>query len=253
MDGMLDMAPPEVSTIKLGDIAVDVVLKDIKNVHLSVYPPHGAVRISAPRHMKFETVRVFVISKLSWIKRERKKLQDQARETPRAYLDRESHYVWGERYLLRIEERNAAPQVSLEPRHLVLQVRPGTDSDKRHAIIARWYRLQVRAAATELISKWPPITNVTVSQVFVQKMKTKWGSANPTARSIRLNVELAKKPRPCLEYIVVHEMAHLIEPTHNERFQALMDHFLPKWRNQRDELNATPLAYEQWKCDSPSS
>lgn len=233
-------------TIQLGDIPVDVVLKKVKNVHLSVYPPSGAVRITAPEHMSLETVRVFAISKLDWIKRERRKLQEQVRETPREYLEHESHFVWGERRLLKIEEVDAAPSVTLLPKHLLLRVRPHTDEGKRQAIVARWYRDQVRAALPALIARWEPQIGVTVAEVFVQKMKTKWGSCNPDSRNIRLNSELAKKPRECLEYILVHELTHLLEPTHNERFQRLLDGFMPHWRSWRDELNATPLAHEEW-------
>lgn len=233
-------------TIQLGDIAVDVALKKVKNVHLSVYPPHGAVRISAPEHMSLETVRVFAISKLAWIKRERRKLQDQARETPREYLDRESHFVWGERKLLRVEVLDAAPSVTLLPDHLLLRIRPDTDADRREALLARWYRDQVRAALPSLLPKWEAKICVTVAQVFVQKMKTKWGSCNPDARNIRLNSELAKKAPECLEYILVHELTHLLEPTHNDRFKQLLSRFMPHWRNWRDELNRAPLAHEDW-------
>lgn len=234
------------ATIRLGDIPVDVTLKDVKNVHLSVYPPSGAVRISAPKHMNLDTVRLFAISKLDWIKRERKKIQEQERETPREYLDRESHFLWGERYLLKVEEVDGASEVQLTPKHLVLRVRSGTDEPKRQALVARWYRDQLRAELPSLIAKWEPIIGVEVSDVFVQKMKTKWGSCNPKSGNIRLNTELAKKPRECLEYILVHEMTHLLEPTHNARFQQLMDSFMPNWRTRRDELNRAPLAHESW-------
>lgn len=233
-------------TIQLGDIAVDVVLKKVKNVHLSVYPPTGAVRISAPEHMSLETVRVFAISKLDWIKREQRKLREQARETPREYLDRESHFVWGERRLLKVEEVDAPPCVRLLPKHLLLRVRPDTDEDKRQALVARWYRDQVRAALPPLLPKWEAKIGVTVAQVFVQKMKTKWGSCNPDTSNIRLNSELAKKPPECLEYILVHELTHLLEPTHNERFKQLLSKFMPHWRDWRDELNRAPLAHEDW-------
>jgi predicted metal-dependent hydrolase len=234
------------ATIELGEIAVDVIRKDIKNVHLSVYPPDGAVRISAPRHMKLDTVRVFAISKLEWIKQERRKLREQERETPREFLDRESHFVWGERRLLKIEEADAPARVIIRGKQLLLEVRPDTDDQRRQAIIAKWYRDQVREAVPALIAKWERQMGVKVAGFFVQKMKTRWGSCNPQARSIRLNSELAKKPPGCLEYIVVHEMVHLLEPTHNDRFQRLMNQFMPQWRSWRDELNRAPLAHEQW-------
>lgn len=234
------------ATIQLGDIAIDVVLKKVKNVHLSVYPPSGAVRVAAPDHMNLETVRLFAISKLDWIKRERRKLREQERETPREFLDHESHFVWGERRLLKVDEVDAAPSVTLGPKHLVLSVRPGTDAEKREAVLARWYRDQVRAALPPLLSNWQTEIGVEVSQVFVRKMKTKWGSCNPNSGNIRLNSELAKKPRQCLEYILVHELTHLLEPSHNARFKRLLDRFLPGWRESRYALNRAPLAHEEW-------
>lgn len=235
-----------VTRLRLGDIAVDVVLKDIKNVHLSVYPPTGRVRISAPKRMSLDTIRVFAISKLGWIKQQQKKLRGQERETPREYLNRESHFVWGKRYLLKIVEEHRAPRVELKHSKMVLRVGPGADHDAKQAIVARWYREQIRAAVPDLIAKWEPMIGVTVKQVFVQKMKTKWGSCNPAAGSIRLNTDLANKPRECLEYILVHEMVHLLERRHNDRFKQYMDRLMPTWRHHRDELNRAPLGHQSW-------
>jgi predicted metal-dependent hydrolase len=235
-----------VTQLKLGDIAVDVVLKDIKNVHLSVYPPTGRVRISAPKRMSLDTIRVFAISKLSWIKQQQKKLRGQERETPREYLDRESHYVWGKRYLLKVIEGQDARSVQLNHSKMILHVGPGTNYDATQAIVARWYREQVRAAVPDLILKWEPMIGVKVKHLFVQKMKTKWGSCNSATCSIRLNTDLAKKPRECLEYIFVHEMVHLLEPTHNASFVALMDRLMPQWRGRRAQLNHLPVRHEKW-------
>ncbi len=235
-----------VTQIDLGDIAVDVVLKDIKNIHLSVHPPSGRVRISAPARMSLDTIRVFAISKLSWIKQQQRKLQEQERETPREYLDRESHYVWGNRYLLRVAEEDATPSVELQHSHLLLRVRPGADEAKRQVMLEGWYRQQLKQAAPPLIAKWETLMAVKVERFFVQRMKTMWGSCNPSAHTIRLNTELAKKPPECLEYIVVHETAHLLEPTHNTRFVALMDSFMPNWRMFRDRLNQFPVSHEHW-------
>ena len=232
--------------IELGDITADVVLKDIKNIHLSVYPPTGRVRIAAPSRMDIDTIRVFAISKLDWIKQQQKKLQEQERESPREYLDRESHYVWGKRYLLKMIEVNEAPSVELEHNWMILRIRPGSSDEKKQAIMAKWYREQIREAVPPLVTKWEPLIGVKVEQFFVQRMKTRWGSCNHAARNIRLNTELAKKPPECLEYIVVHEMAHLLEPTHNARFVALMDQFMPNWRFYRDELNRLPVRHEKW-------
>ncbi len=231
----------------LGDVAVDVVLKDIKNIHLSVYPPAGRVRVSAPLRMSLDTIRVFTISKLAWIKQQQKKLRDQERETPREYLERESHYVWGKRYLLVIAETVATPGVELTHRRMLLRVRPGTDEAKREAIVRAWYRDQLRTAVPPLIAKWEPILGVKVARFFVQQMKTKWGSCVPVPCHIRLNTELAKKPHECLEYVVLHEMVHLLEPTHNAQFVALMDRFMPRWQYHRQALNRLPVRHEQWE------
>jgi predicted metal-dependent hydrolase len=232
--------------LKLGDIAVDVVLKNIKNIHLSVYPPTGRVRISAPQRMNLDTIRVFAISKLGWIKRQQTKIRQQERETPREYLDRESHYIWGKRYLLKTIECDEAPSIELKHSRMLLQVRPETPDEKKQAIVEEWYRDQLKKAVPSLIAKWEPLLGVTVARFFVQHMKTKWGSCNPSARSIRINTELAKKPRECVEYIVVHEMVHLLEPTHNARFVALMDRFMPQWRFFRNRLNQLPVRHEEW-------
>ena len=240
------MNTTRVSAFELGDIPVDVVLKDIKNIHLSVYPPHGAVRIAAPLRMNLDTIRVFAISKLGWIKQQQKKLREQERESAREHIERESHYIWGKRYLLTVKEVDAAPTIELKHSRMVLKVRPGASDTSRQDVVAQWYRDQIKATMPVLIEKWAPKMGVQVERVFVQKMKTKWGSCNPTVRSIRLNTDLAKKPAQCLEYVVVHELAHLLERHHNERFIALMDTHMPHWRQHRATLNRSPLAHEEW-------
>jgi len=235
-----------VAQIDLGDMRIEVLRKDIKNLHLSVLPPRGLVRVAAPRHMNLDTIRVFVISKLAWIRSQQRKMHAQERETPREYLDRESHYVWGRRYLLKRVEKDAAPAIELKHSKLVMQLRPGTDDARCQEILDGWYREQIRAAAPALIAKWEPVMGVKVGRVFVQRMKTRWGSCNPASRAIRLNTDLAKKPPECLEYIMAHEMAHLLEPTHNARFKSLMDMFMPQWQQLRDELNRLPVRHENW-------
>ena len=235
-----------VAQIKLGDIVVDVVQKDIKNIHLSVYPPTGKVRISAPLRMDIDTIRVFAITKLGWIKSQQKKLLEQARETPREYLDRESHYLWGKRYLLKVVEKDAAPEVELKHNKMLFQIRPATTDERKQDILEAWYREKLKEVVPALIAKWEPLMGVKVEKFFVQKMKTKWGSCSPASKSIRLNTDLAKKPPECLEYIVVHEMIHLLEPTHNASFITLMDQFMPKWRFYKDELNKLPVRHENW-------
>ena len=236
-----------VRRINLGDIAVDVIQKGIKNIHLSVHPPTGKVRIAAPLRMDVDTIRVFAISKLGWIKKQQDKLRRQEREVPREYLDRESHYYLGKRYLLKVVEEDAAPRVELKHATMVLYVRPGADEDKKQSIVDEWYRRQLKEETQPLVAKWQRRLGVSVERFSIRKMKTMWGSCTPKSKAILLNLELAKKPPACLEYIVVHELVHLLEPTHNSRFVALMDRFLPQWRFHREELNRLPVRHEQWR------
>lgn len=235
------------SQIQLGDIAVDVVRKDIKNIHLSVHPPTGRVRIAAPERMKLDTIRVFAIAKLGWIKQQQKKLREQERETPREYLNRESHYVWGRRYLLKLIEQDGPPRIELKPNKLILRSRQGTNEEMKEAALNGWYRAQLKDAIPPLLEKWQRLMRVEVAGFFVQRMKTKWGSCNKERGTIRVNSELAKKPPECLEYIVVHELVHLLERTHNQRFIKLMDRFMPKWQFYRDNLNRLPVRHERWE------
>lgn len=232
---------------KLGDIAVDVVQKDIKNLHLSVHPPAGKVRISAPLRMDLDTIRVFAITKLAWIKSQQKKLREQQRETSREYLDRESHYVWGKRYLLKLVEKEATPTVELKHNKMILQLRPKANQEKRQEILDAWYREQLKEVVPSLIAKWEKVVGVKAGKFFVQKMKTKWGSCSPGPRNIRINTDLAKKPLQCLEYIVAHELTHLLERHHNDHFIALMDTQMPQWRQYREILNSLPLAHQEWE------
>lgn len=235
------------ATIEFGGITAEVIRKNIKNVHLSVYPPDGRVRISAPERMSLDTIRLFAISKLEWIRRHQEKVREHERESLREYLDRESHYVWGRRVLLKIEEVEAAPMVEVSHNKLVLRIRPGSDRAAREAIVEEWYRRALRAVLPALITTWEPRLGVKAGAVFIRRMKTRWGSCNPTTHAIRLNTELARKPTECLEYVLVHELAHLIEPTHGPRFLAIMDRFLPAWRNTRELLNRLPSRHENWE------
>lgn len=230
----------------LGQLQAEVTRKAIKHVHLSVLPPTGKVRVAAPQGMPLETIRLFVVSKLAWIRSQQRKLQAQDRETPREYLNKESHYLWGKRYLLEVSHAEAAPVVSLTPRKLKLQVRPNADPAKCEEVLDAWYRQQVHEAVPSLLAKWESLINVKATKVFVQRMKTKWGSCTPDTAYIRLNTDLAKKPPECLEYILVHELVHLLEPTHNERFVAIMDLYLPNWQQLRKQLNRLPVRHESW-------
>ncbi len=237
---------PTVQTIDLGEITAEVVQKDIKNIHLSVYPPNGRVKIAAPLRMDVETIRIFAISKLGWIKRQQTKLRNQEREAPREYISRESHYYLGVRYLLKVVERDSKQSVAIKHDNLILQVKPDTNAEQRQILLQEWYRAQLKALVPHYIAKWEKIMGVQVSEFGIKKMKTKWGTCNTAAKRIWINLELAKKPLECLEYIVVHEMVHLLERSHNARFIAYMNQFLPQWRNLKEELNRLPVSHLNW-------
>jgi predicted metal-dependent hydrolase len=233
--------------LTIGDLAITVIRKQVKNIHLSVKPPLGAVSITAPIHVSDNSVRAFAIGKLSWIKAQQLKLQAQLRERPREYLERESHYVWGRRCLLRIIDQDAAPFVELGHNRLQLFIRSSATAEQRAEVLERWYRDQLREAALPLTAHWQEKMNVQMSKLFVQRMKTRWGSCNPVRGFVRLNTDLAKKPPECLEYILVHELTHLLEPTHSGRFVSLMDRFLPSWQHRRDQLNQLPVRHVDWE------
>lgn len=226
----------------LNDMDVELERKKIKNIYLSVYPPTGLIKVSAPVRMSLEVIRSFIVAKSNWIKKQKVRLLAQERETTREYLDRESHYFNGQRYLLKLVEHNAAPKVCLVHSEIVLQVRPNADKAVKSSVLDAWYRQQLREKLHELFPMWERKIGVSVEEFKIQKMKTRWGSCSPSSKSIRINLELIKKPPECLEYIVVHELVHLLEPSHNKRFVSLMDSFLPKWRLYRSELNALPLS-----------
>ncbi len=232
--------------IALRDIKIDVTYKDIKNVHLSVYPPYGKVRISAPLRLDLDTIRIFAISRLGWIRKQQTKLSQQAREPARDYVSRESHYYLGKRYLLKISEIETAPKVILKHSTIEMQIRPGTTTEKREDILDEWYRQRLKVITPPIVHKWGKTLNVHVKAFGIKKMKTKWGSCNRKVGRIWLNLELAKKPMPCIEYVVVHEMVHLLERKHGERFTAYLDKFLPIWKSNKEELNRSPLSHQDW-------
>ena len=233
-------------TIELGEIAISVTRKNIKHVHLSVHPPSGRVTMAAPIATRSEVARAYAVSKLGWIRDQQAKLRGQARETPRQFVERESHYLWGRRYLLTVREVEAKPSVRLSHRTITLTVRPGSGRAKREAVMHGWHKSELHDTLPVLIRKWEPKLGVKVVGYFLQRMKTKWGGCNHRARNIRLNTELVKKPKDLLEYVVVHEMLHLIEPTHNERFVNLLSKHYPTWREARAELNELPLGAAVW-------
>lgn len=233
--------------IELGDISIAVTRKGIKNVHLSVHPPDGRVTLSAPTGTRPEVARAYAISKLGWIREQQEKLRNQARETPRDFIERESHYLWGRRYLLTVTERDTKPSVTVDHKRIRLCVRPGSDHAKRASIIHEWHKSLLHEMIPPLISKWEGKLGVKVAAYFLQRMKTKWGGCNHQAGHIRLNTELVKKPKDLVEYVVVHEMIHLIEPTHSDRFMTILAEHYPTWREARAELNELPLAAEEWR------
>lgn len=232
--------------IRLGDISIEVVRKNIKNIHLSVYPPQGKVKISAPLRMDIETIRVFTISKIGWIRKQRIKFQNQERETIRECIPRESHYYLGKRYLLKVVEQNGASKVVLKHNSIELYVRKGASIEKKQDVISQWYRSQLKELVPKYIAALEKKMGVRVAEFRIRKMKTKWGTCNAKAKRIWLNLELAKKPIDCLEYIITHEMVHFLERHHDEKFIAYMDKFLPKWRFIKEELNKLPLGHVEW-------
>ena len=231
----------------VSDLTVEVVRKNIKNLHLGVYPPNGRVRVATPLLISDEAVRLAVIGKLGWIKRQQAKFEAQPRQSQREMVSGESHYFLGRRYRLRVVETNAQVKVVLQGNTVLeLHVRPATTTEERERALQSWYREQLKLLIPPLLAKWQPVLGVVANDWGVKKMKTRWGSCNIRARHVWFNLELVKKPAQCLEYVVVHELLHLLERNHNDRFKALMDAYLPHWRLIREELNNAPLGHEQW-------
>lgn len=233
--------------IRVSGVAVEVVRKSIKNLHLGVYPPNGRVRVAAPLALSDEAVRLAVVGKLGWIKRQQDRFEAQPRQSRREMASGESHYYLGRRYRLRVLEGGATRVLVRNNSYIELHAAPGTTAADREAILHRWYRRQIRALVPPLLEKWQPVLGVRAEDWRIKKMKTQWGACTAEDRRIWINLELAKKPVECLEYIVVHELAHLLERHHNDRFHALMERAMPQWRMHRDTLNRAPLAHEDWE------
>lgn len=233
--------------LSIRGIDIDVVYKDIKNLHIGVYPPLGRVRVAAPSRLDDDQVRLAVIQRLPWIKRQREQLRAAPRQSEREMVTGESHYVWGIRRRLKVVERPGRAHIEPDGERLVLYVPAGMSPDKRRECLDRWYREQIRHQLPALIAKWEQRLDVSVPKWTIRRMKTKWGSCNRESRHLWFNVELAKKHPDCLEYIVIHEMTHYFERNHGERFTKLMDGHLPDWRSRRDQLNGAPLAQEEWQ------
>lgn len=232
----------------IGGMPVEVRRRDIRNLHVGVYPPAGRIRVSAPLRLSGDAVRLAIVTRLAWIRRQQKSFRAQARQTQREMVSGESHYFLGRRYRLRIQETEARPVVQLRGvSTLVLKVRPRSDLSAREALLARWYRERLRELLPPLLAKWEARIGRRAAEVRVKKMKTRWGSCNATDRRIWLNLELAKKPPQCIEYILVHELVHLRVREHDDRFRQWMDGLMPGWRRVREELNQAPLAHEEWQ------
>ncbi len=231
---------------KIGDLSVSIVRRPIKNMHLSVFPPDGNVSVSVPEHTRTDLIRVFLLGKLNWIRKQQMQFTQQERESLREYVTRESHTVWGRRYLLSVVESSDKPRVVLSSRKLTLFVKPDMGRLAREAVFDRWLRILVREAATARLPRLEATLGVKVEGLFVQRMKTKWGSCNHEQRHIRLNSELARQPLASLEYVLLHEVAHLVEPTHGRAFQALLDEHGADWRQKRNSLNNKPVRYQAW-------
>lgn len=233
--------------LRIAGLSVEVVRKPIKNLHLGVYPPEGRVRVATPLAVDDDAVRMAVINRLGWIKRQRMRFQEQPRQSQRLMVSGESHYFLGQRYRLRVISHDGAARISLHGKSVLeLRARPNCSVEKREEALQAFYRAELKQRVPELMKKWQPILGVEATAWGIKRMKTKWGTCNPTARRIWLNLELAKKPVQCLEYILVHELTHLIERTHNERFLTVLDRHLPHWQVVRDELNSSMLAEERW-------
>lgn len=232
--------------ITVSNITIDVVKKDIQNLHLAVYPPTGRVRIAAPLRTNDEAIRLFAVSKLGWIKRHQRTFVSQDRESAREFVSGESHYFNGKRFLLKVIEHDAPPKVKMQHKKLELYVRENSTAKQRATILNEWFREQLKNQIPELVDKWERTMTLKLNDWGVRQMKTKWGTCNIEAKRIWLNLELAKKPNRCLEYIIVHEMVHLLERHHNDRFVSCMDKFFPHWRICKKELNSLPVSHSDW-------
>lgn len=228
-------------TIRVANFDIDILYKEIKNVHLSVYPPTGRVTISAPAHMNNELLKVYAISRISWIRKQQKQLQSQEREPQKEYVNRETHYFKGKRYLLQIEQTTGKSYAEIRHKKLLCYTKPNKEKATKEKAIDTLYREYLNQTIPALIEKWKSILNVEVTEYGIKKMRTKWGTCNPIAKRIWINVELAKKPIHCLEYVVVHEMVHLLERKHNDKFVAHLNKHLPNWKQIKKELNELPV------------
>ena len=237
----------ELATIEVRGLHVEIRRKNIANLHLGVYPPEGQVRVSAPLAVSDEAIRLAIISKWSWIRRQKENFAAQSRLTQRDVVSGESHYVFGQRYLLRVVATTGRQSVNLLNKSTIeLRVRASATQDQRQATLERWHRDLLREALDPLVAKWEERIGVKAEFWGIKRMKTKWGSCNPVTKRIWINSELAKKNLECLEMLIVHELVHILVPNHDDRFSAKMDEYLPDWLSRQKTLNASPLAFERW-------
>jgi predicted metal-dependent hydrolase len=236
-----------IENITIANIQIEVIRKAIKNMHLAVYPPTGRIRLAAPSTTNDDVIRLFAISKIGWIKKHIKNFKEQPRESAREFSSGESHYFQGKRYLLKIIEKDGPCKVSLKGiKQIQLTVKPNASAETKAIILREWYRTELKKQLPELIEKWEKVIGVKCNSWGVRHMRTKWGACNIEAKRIWINLELAKKPQVCLEYIIVHELVHLLERNHNDKFVAHMNKFMPKWKMHRIELNKLPVAHSDW-------
>ncbi len=236
----------ETAVEQIRGLPVEVSRKPIKHLHLGVYPPDGHVRISVPIGLSEPAVRVAVIDKLAWIRCQQARFREQARESVREVVSGETHWYMGQRYRLSVIETRGRIGIRLAGRKMELRCRPGSSRERRAEILDEWYRGRLRELLPPLLDVWAQRIGVEVAGSQLKRMKTKWASCSTTRRRLWFNVELAKKPERCLEYIVVHELIHLVDRHHGPRFVALMDHYLPKWQSLRKELGQLPLGGGWW-------
>lgn len=227
----------ERKVIRVRDIDVLVIKKNIKNRYLSVLPTVGRVRVSVPLDVSDEVVRAFVIRKYDWIKKHIKSFREQERQSPREYVSGESHYLRGKRYLMKVETANR-PKIEIRnKKYIFFYVPEYYSKEQRERYCENWLRKELRKDLEILVPKWEGIMGLKINEVRIKKMKTKWGSCNPIAKRVWINLELIKKPQKYLEYVIVHELAHLINRKHNKRFKAIMDKYMPGWETYRRDLN----------------
>jgi predicted metal-dependent hydrolase len=228
--------------LNVAGIPIEVCKKNIKNMHLYVKPPDGHVTVSAPLSISDVAIERFVRTRTSWIKKQVAKFDNQPRQSEREYVSGETLYVWGKQYYLQTEYGGKNALV-LSGEKAILTVRKESIPEQRDNFVREWYRELLKAEIARLLPKWEKTTALKVSGWQTKYMTTRWGTCNTATGKIWLNLQLAKKTPDCLEYVILHELVHLVEKTHNEKFVALMDRYMPMWREVKATLNGQMLDY----------